>query len=69
MKWIVPNNLLLNKYFSDCAVITSKPFGVITSPGYPQSYQNGVDCTWLIQLPIGQLLEMIFLQFQLDSFW
>ena len=56
--------------FSDCAVIIDQPFGVITSPGFPEPYQNGIDCTWNIQLPIGQLIEFHFLQFELHNlFW
>ena len=52
--------------FSDCAVTIAWPFGVITSPGFPQSYRNSIDCTWNIQLPIGQLIELNFLHFDLD---
>ena len=52
--------------FSDCAVTITQPFGVITSPGFPQSYRNAIDCTWNIQLPIGQLIQLNFLHFDLD---
>ena len=44
----------------------TQPFDVITSPGFPQLYQNGIDCTWNIQLPIGQLIELNFLHFDLE---
>ena len=53
--------------FSDCAVNITQPFGVITSPGFPQPYQNGINCTWNIQLPIGQLIQLNFLHFKLED--
>ena len=52
--------------FSECAVTVTKPFGVVTSPGYPQPYQNGIDCTWRIQLSVGQLIQFNFLHFDVD---
>ena len=52
--------------FSDCAVTMTQPFDVITSPGFPQDYQNGIDCTWNILLPVGQLIQFNFLHFDLE---
>ena len=52
--------------FSDCAVNITQPFGVITSPGFPQPYQNGIDCSWNIQLQIGQLIQLNFLHFDVE---
>ena len=46
--------------FSECAVIVKQPFGFITSPGFPQPYRSGIDCTWNIQLSIGQLIQYNF---------
>ena len=54
--------------FSDCAVTFTQPFGVITSPGFPQLYQNFIDCTWNIQLPIGQLIQFNFLHFDVEYY-
>ena len=51
--------------FSECAVTITQPLGVITSPGFPQPYRNGIDCTWNIQLQIGQLINISFLHFEL----
>ena len=53
--------------FSDCAVNITQPVGVITSPGFPQPYQNGINCTWNIQLPIGQLIQLNFLHFKIEN--
>ena len=51
---------------SECAVTITQLFGVITSPGYPQLYRNGIDCTWNIQLSIGQLIQFNFLHFDVQ---
>ena len=63
---ILPTLQLHAISFSDCAVTITQPFDVITSPGFPQLYQNGIDCTWNIQLPIGQLIKLNFLHFDLE---
>ena len=53
--------------FSECAVTITQPLGVITSPGFPQPYRNGIDCTWKIQLPIGQFIQYNFLHFDVED--
>ena len=40
--------------------------GVITSPKFPQNYVNNLDMTWLIQLPLGQFIEIVFVNFNVD---
>ena len=52
--------------FSDCAVAITQTSGVIASPGFPKSYRNGIECTWNIQMPIGQLIHFNFLHFDLQ---
>ena len=52
--------------FSECAVTITQPLGVITSPGFPQPYRNGIDCTWNIQLPIGQMIQYNFSNFDVE---
>ena len=53
--------------FSECAVTITQPLGVITSPGFPQPYRNGIDCTWNIQLSMGQLIQFNFLRFDVHD--
>ena len=53
--------------FSDCDVTITQPFGVITSPGFPQPYKIGIDCTWNIQLSNGQLIQFNFLHFDVEN--
>ena len=51
---------------SDCNCLAS---GFITSPGFPGNYDNDLDLSWLIQVQIGQLIEISFLHFQLDQYY
>ena len=48
---------------SDCNCLGS---GVITSPGFPGNYDNNLDLTWLIQVQLGQMIEITFLSFDLE---
>ena len=41
--------------------------GTITSPGYPQNYDNNLDLKWLIQVPLGLVIQISFLSFDLES--
>ena len=40
--------------------------GTITSPGYPQNYDNNLDLKWLIQAPLGLVIQISFLNFDLE---
>ena len=42
--------------------------GVISSPGSPEYYNNNLDLTWLIQVQIGQSIEINFLYFDVEYF-
>ena len=48
----------------DCNCLAS---GVITSPGFPGNYDNDLDLTWLIQVQIGQMIGISFINFELGS--
>ena len=49
---------------SDCKCLGG---GVITSPGFPGNYDNNLDLTWLIQVQIGQTIEINFLSFDVEA--
>ena len=51
------------EHCSSCACFAN---GVITSPGFPRNYHNNIDLTWLIQVPIGHLVEMEFVDFDVE---
>ena len=40
--------------------------GLITSPNFPNNYDNSLELTWLIHLPLGQTIEIIFLSFYIE---
>ena len=68
-KWLINKQKLHLISISECSVTVIQPFGVITSPGFPQTYRHGIDCTWHIQLQIGQLIHISFLHFELRSYF
>ena len=49
---------------SDCNCLAS---GIITSPGFPGNYIKNLDLTWLIQVQMGQTIEIKFLSFHVES--
>ena len=49
---------------SDCNCLGS---GVITSPGFPGLYDHNLDLTWLIQVQMGQTIEINFLSFDVEA--
>ena len=55
---------LNTNYCSDCNCLGG---GLITSPGFPGNYGKNLNLTWLIQVPIGQSIEINFLSFDLES--
>ena len=50
-----------------CSNCSCSGSGVITSPWFPGNYDNNLDLTWLIQLPHGQLIEIVFISFDVES--
>ena len=49
---------------SDCNCLG---IGTIKSPGFPGFYDDNLDLNWLIQSQIGQRIEIIFLDFEVES--
>ena len=69
------NNLDCNYDGGDCCVNVNTDFcsecncigsGVITSPGFPGYYDNNLDLSWLIQVQVGQTIEINFLSFDVE---
>ena len=40
--------------------------GVIESPGYPEQYESNLDWTYLIQVPLGKIIIIHFLVFDVE---
>jgi hypothetical protein len=58
---------LMNVITDSCSGCNCFATGVITSPGFPGNYDNNLDLTWLIQVQMGQTIEINFLSFDLYS--
>ena len=56
----------LGLFFSECATTLTDDFGVVTSPNFPQKYENNIDCTWLIELSVEKFIKIEFLSFDLE---
>ena len=59
-----PDKLLSNL---GCEHYLDGPFGVITSPRYPNSYPPNIDCRWIIHVDSGSQIQLRFSDFTLDG--
>lgn len=50
----------------ECGEVLTASKGIIKSPGYPNIYPSGVNCTWHIVAQQGQLIRLVFDSFYLD---
>ncbi|XP_070536640.1 low-density lipoprotein receptor-related protein 12-like [Ptychodera flava] len=41
--------------------------GYFTTPHYPEQYSNHMECTWIIDAPMGSKIQLRFVDFQVDS--
>ena len=51
------------QFCSECNCLVG---GKITSPGYPQQYDNFLNTIWILQVPPGQRIQIHFLDFDFD---
>ena len=56
----------VNVHTDSCSDCNCLGGGVITSPGFPGNYDNNLDLTWLIQVQMGQTIEINFLSFDVE---
>ena len=47
--------------------ITNSLAGEILSPNYPAQYPNNADCGWHIKMDDGFVVELTFLEFDLEE--
>ena len=52
---------------SASGVVLSSSFGSFTSPNYPSNYPNSTTCRWIISVPEGQIVELTFKSFLLET--
>ncbi|XP_058153894.1 cubilin [Dasypus novemcinctus] len=49
-----------------CGKILTQPTGTIQSPGHPNPYPHGVNCTWYVLVQPGHLVRLTFRTFHLE---
>ncbi|XP_005387022.1 PREDICTED: cubilin [Chinchilla lanigera] len=49
-----------------CGKTLTESSGIIKSPGHPNIYPSGVNCTWNILVQHGQLIRLVFDKFHLE---
>uniref|UniRef100_A0A3B4B209 CUB domain-containing protein n=1 Tax=Periophthalmus magnuspinnatus TaxID=409849 RepID=A0A3B4B209_9GOBI len=52
--------------FVRCGATMTSPTGVIVSPGHPNTYPHGANCTWFISVSPGSLIRLSFDSFNLE---
>uniref|UniRef100_A0A665VSU9 Adhesion G protein-coupled receptor G6 n=1 Tax=Echeneis naucrates TaxID=173247 RepID=A0A665VSU9_ECHNA len=52
---------------TNCNLVLTDVQGRITSPCYPQKYPNSQTCKWIIQAPAGFIIQLSFLDFDLEE--
>ena len=61
-------NLSLVRFLADSCIQTlARTSGTVTSPGYPGRYPDNLSCKWTIQAPVGQLIQMEVMNFDIES--
>ena len=54
---------LTNLKTDHCSICSCSQNGVVMSTGYPQYYLEDQDLTWLLQVPIGHHIKIVFISF------
>lgn len=52
--------------FAGCGGKFTSLWGVIHSHNYPKNYENNDDCEWLIQVPVNHLVNLTFIDFDVE---
>lgn len=49
-----------------CGATLNAPSGSLTSPGHPNNYPHGANCTWYISVAPGNLIRLSFTSFNME---
>lgn len=52
---------------SGCSRTFEQEFGYLKSPGWPEVYPHGLDCTILLKAPQGSTISLFFNSFDVES--
>lgn len=50
-----------------CDETLTSSSGIFTSPCYPSDYPSSLTCTWTLQAPAGFVLQLTFMDFELEE--
>uniref|UniRef100_A0A3Q3KVR0 Adhesion G-protein coupled receptor G6 n=1 Tax=Mastacembelus armatus TaxID=205130 RepID=A0A3Q3KVR0_9TELE len=64
---ILPSPPVLGCSSTNCNLVLTEAEGRITSPCYPQKYPNSQACKWTLQAPVGFIIQLYFLDFDLEE--
>nr|XP_012218853.1 PREDICTED: cubilin-like [Linepithema humile] len=54
------------KYETQCHNKLRGYYGVLESPNYPNTYEHSMNCSWIIEAPIGNTINLTFSHFDLE---
>ncbi|XP_073413811.1 adhesion G-protein coupled receptor G6 isoform X5 [Dendrobates tinctorius] len=52
---------------ANCKLELTAPSGSFSSPCYPEMYPNSQDCRWIIRAPIGFIIHVTFVDFEVEE--
>ena len=55
-----------NIELTECSFVLTDGNGIIKPPGFSQDFDYGLNCTWLIVIPPGQVIEISFLSLSIE---
>lgn len=61
--------LLIIKYYFhhvECHNKLLGYYGVIESPNFPNAYEHSINCSWIIEAPLGNTINLTFSHFDLE---
>jgi cubilin len=56
-----------SSYETGCGGILREAHGIISSPGHPEVYPHGVQCTWVIRGEPGQVVRLTWTSFSTEG--
>ncbi|XP_071443305.1 cubilin [Hetaerina americana] len=63
--WLLGTGFIIKYRVESCSGYMDKP-GIITSPSHENAYFGGLNCTWVIQAPVNQVVILEFEYFNLE---
>lgn len=55
--------------FLECGGLQKSVKGIITSPNYPNNYDNNMECLWIIEVPATHTINLAFVDVDIAKSW